>query len=371
ILRGLTEGILLSDYQFLEYTTKKKKESKITTISLVGVDAKDLKQIEHIRGIIRGVYLTKDLVNRNADEVHPQYLVDLAHTLDDQFTHIHTTTFDKKRLSEEGLELLLAVGRGSDYDPALIICKYEGDPKSKDHTVVVGKGVTYDTGGLDLKTSMLTMKCDMGGAGTCLGLLLAAATTKLKLNFTVVIPTTENTIGARSYKPGDVYKSYSGKTVEIGNTDAEGRLILADALAYVCKKLKPTRVIDFATLTGAIVISLGNEVTGMMSNHDQLADDLTAAGKETYERVWRLPLIEEYSSKLKSDIADLKNFSGREAGSIKAALFLREFITDVPWAHLDIAGSSFLSEGRDYLPKYATGLGVRLMMQYFENRMSV
>jgi len=371
VLRGIAEGMLLSDYHFEEYVGEKKKKARLNAIALIGASKEAVKRLEHTRGVVRGVYLTKDLVNRNADEVNPQYLVNVALTLEDQFSTIQTTIFDKKRLEEEGMGLLLAVGRGSHQDPAMIISHYKGDPKSKDHTVIVGKGVTYDTGGLDLKTSMLTMKCDMGGAGTCLGLLLAAASTKLKANFTIVIPTTENTIGTRSYKPGDVYKSYSGKTVEIGNTDAEGRLILADALSYACKKLKPTRLIDFATLTGAMVVSLGHEVTGLMSNDDKLADQLIAAGTETHERVWRLPLIEEYTRKLKSDIADLKNVSGREAGSIKAALFLREFISDVPWAHLDIAGSSFLPEGRDYLPKYATGFGVRLMMQFFEDRVTL
>ncbi len=368
LLRGVSEGLLLADYQFEDYAQEKSKKSKIKYFTLVGPTPEAVKGLEKVRGIVRGVTLTQDLVNQNADDVTPQYLIDVSRALGDQFSSIHTSILNKKSLQEEGLGLLLAVGRGAAHEPALIVCRYKGDRSSKDHTVVVGKGVTYDTGGLDKKSNMITMKRDMAGAGACLGLLLAAATTKLKANFTVVIPTAENAIGAKSYKPGDVYKSFSGKSVEIGNTDAEGRLILADALSYACKRYKPDRLIDFATLTGAVVVALGHHVSGLMATDDKLAEDLILAGEKTYERVCRLPLVDAYLSELHSDIADIKNVGGREAGSIKAALFLREFIDDVPWAHLDIAGTASIPSRRDYIPKYATGVGVRLMMEYFENR---
>jgi len=365
-LRAIVEGSLLADYQFDEYLTHKKRRQSLKSIGLIGASAGDMKDLEPVRGIVKGVYCARDLVNRNADEVNPQYLIDVAHALEEQYVSVQTTIFDKTRLEEEGMGLLLAVGRGSSHDPALIVCRYEGNPESKDHTVIIGKGITYDTGGLNLKSKMLTMKADMGGAATSLGVILAAAATKLHQNLTVVIPTAENAIGAGSYKPGDVYKGYSGKTVEIGNTDAEGRLVLADALSFVCKKLKPTRLIDFATLTGAIVVALGHEVSGLMCNSDELANQLCEAGERTYERVWLLPMIDECFDKMKSDIADLKNVGGREAASIKAALFLREFVADTPWAHLDIAGTAFHPEGRDYIPKHGTGIGVRLMMELLE-----
>ncbi len=235
----------------------------------------------------------------------------------------------------------------------------------------MGKGITYDTGGLSLKptSGMQDMKCDMSGAATALGTIFAAAKIGLKKNVTAIVPSTENCIGSKSYKPGDVYIGYSGKTVEIDNTDAEGRLILADALAYASKKLKPSRIIDFATLTGAIIVALGEETTGMMSNNDELAAQLAKAGEATYERVWRLPLFEEYKQQIKSDVADLKNSGGRDASSITAALFLQEFIGDFPWAHLDIAGTAHLSKARRYHPKNGTGVGIRLMIEFLENQL--
>lgn len=266
--------------------------------------------------------------------------------------------------------LLLAVNRGSDSDPAFIIIEYKGNPKSKEKTVLVGKGITYDTGGLNIKVSnMETMKGDMGGAAAVMGTIVAAASLDLKVNVTAVIPTTENSISSRSYKPGDIYKSYSGKTVEIGNTDAEGRLILADALAYAVDHLKPTRLIDLATLTGAMIIALGTETIGLFSNNDALADGLIRSGSDTYERVWRLPLHEEYRDQLKSDFADIRNIGGRAAGSITAAIFLQEFVGKTPWAHLDIAGTAYLEDGaKRYHPKYGTGSGVRLLIDFLEQQ---
>jgi leucyl aminopeptidase len=249
--------------------------------------------------------------------------------------------------------------------------EYKGDSHSKDHTVMVGKGITYDTGGLNIKSSgMEAMKCDMSGAAACLGTILAACLLKLKINLTVVFPATENCVDANSFKPGDVYRSYSGKTVEMMNSDAEGRLILADALAYASQHLKPTRLIDFATLTGAIDIALGSEAAGMMCNQDELADALLRAGEITAERLWRMPLFDEYRDRLKSDIADLKSWNGRSAGSCVAASFLQAFVgKNIPWAHLDIASTAYLGEAKKYLPKYATGTGIRLMIEFLEQHL--
>ncbi|MGA8163576.1 MAG: leucyl aminopeptidase [Waddliaceae bacterium] len=367
ILNGMIEGMLLSNYAFEQL---KKESKKPTTLvkkaTLIGVGKQSLSIAKKAGGVAEGVYLARDLVNANADDVTPQKLVELARDFAKQFPQVKATIFNKKRLAKENMNLILAVNRGSKQDPALIILEYKGRPKSSDHTVIVGKGVTYDTGGLNLKPTgaMETMKCDMSGAAAVFGTIFALAKTGVDINITGLIPTTENSIGPNSYKPGDVYSSYAGKTVEIGNTDAEGRLILADALAYANKQLKPSRMIDLATLTGAIVVALGENVTGLMSNDDRLANALIQSGEATCERVWRLPLFEEYRKQLKSDIADIKNTGGREAAAITAGMFLKDFVGKTPWAHLDIAGTAYLSKASGYCPKNATGVGVRLMIHY-------
>jgi leucyl aminopeptidase len=368
---GIAEGLLLSNYAFEELKSKSKDEEKTQLVkhcAFIGADSSSSKRVKRAGVIAEGVYLTRDLINGNADDINPQALAKIALDMAKDLPAIKATVFDKKRIEKEKMGLLLAVNRGSPREPAFIILEYKGNPKSDDHTVLVGKGITYDTGGLNLKPtgSMETMKCDMSGAAIVLGTLQATARLGLKKNITVVIPSTENCIGGNSYKPGDVYVAYSGKTVEIGNTDAEGRLVLADALAYAVKKLKPTRIIDFATLTGAIVIALGEETTGMMSNNDQLAEALASAGQSTYERIWRLPIFEEYKKQLKSDVADLKNTGGRSAGSITAAIFLQQFVDKTPWAHFDVAGTAFLSKARFYHPKNGSGIGVRLMLEFLD-----
>lgn len=364
---GIAEGIYLSNYSH-SYATSSKELKKLASLNIIAAGKREQEVFLDTELVSNGVYLSRDLVNKNADEVTPQYLVQIAKDIAKKHTKVSATIFNKERIEKEGMGLLIAVNRGSALDPAFIILKYAGAPASKDHTVLVGKGVTYDSGGLNLKPtgSMETMRCDMAGAATVLGIIEVVAALGLKVNVTAVIPSTENGISAASYKPGDVYVSYSGKTVEIGNTDAEGRLILADALSYSIKKLKPTRIIDFATLTGAMVISLGSVVTGMMSNDDALSNALTVSGEQTYERVWRLPLFEEYKTQIKSDIADIKNTGGRPAGAITAALFLEEFVEKTPWAHLDIAGTAFLEKEEGYLPKYGTGVGVRLIIDYLK-----
>lgn len=373
VARGIAEGTLLSNYAFDKLKHKTAKESPttlLTKVTLVEAGKEAVDEAKKALGISQGVYFARDLVNENADDMTPAHIADVAKDLAKKFKNIKTTVLGKEQIEKEKMGLLLAVSRGSHVDPAFIISSYQGDPKGKESTVIVGKGVTYDTGGLNLKPTgfMETMKADMGGAATALGTLCAVATLGLPINLTVVIPSTENSIGSKSYKPGDVYKSYEGKTVEIGNTDAEGRLILADALAYSCKNLKPTRIIDFATLTGAIVIGLGEEVMGLMSNNQKLADQLLKAGHDSYERACQLPIYEEYRDQLKSKIADLSNVGGRSGGSITAALFLEEFVDKkIPWAHFDIAGTAFLKKSRRYHPEHATGSGVRLMLSFLES----
>jgi len=375
VVVGISEGLLLSNYVF-EKLKNQVANSKPTVLlkkaSFIGGTKQTLEAAKKSASVCEGVYYARDLINGNSDDVTPQQLAAEARELSKKFKQVKCTIFDKKRIEKEKMGLLLAVNRGSSQDPSFIILEYQGDVKSNDHTVVVGKGITYDTGGLSLKptSGMLTMKCDMSGAAIALGVIHAAATIGLKRNITAVIPSTENSIDGNSYKPGDVYVSYSGKTVEIGNTDAEGRLILADALAYAVKNLKPTRIIDFATLTGAVVIALGEEATGLMTNDDALAEQLSQAGENTFERVWRLPLYEEYRAQLHSDFADISNVGGKEASSITAALFLKEFVGDTPWAHLDVAGTAHISKSRRYHPKHGTGIGVRLMIEYLQQKPS-
>lgn len=373
VVRGIVEGMLLTNYNFTQLKYDSIKEDPpvlLKKITLVGITKSSLAIANKYIVVCEGVHFARDLVNGNADDVTPQFLCETAVKLAKSLPHVKATILDKKKLEKEKMGLLLAVNRGSRRDPALIILEYRGAPKSSDVTVLVGKGITYDSGGLNLKPTggMETMKCDMAGAAAVLASLQVAAKLNLKVNLTAVVPTTENSIGADSYKPGDVYKSYAGKTVEIGNTDAEGRLVLADALAYAVKHLKPTRIIDFATLTAAVDIALGPEATGLISNHDVLAHSLMRAGSDTFERVWRLPLYEEYRELIKSDVADIKNVGGRAAGCIIGAVFLQEFIDKkIPWAHCDIASTAYLNEAKRYNPKHATGVGVRLITEFLEH----
>jgi leucyl aminopeptidase len=317
--------------------------------------------------ICENVYFARDLTNTNADEVNPQYLVKVSLDLAKKLPRVKATILDKKKIQKEKMGLLLAVNQGSHLDPAVIVLEYKGSANAKEHTVLIGKGITYDTGGLNIKSGgMETMKCDMAGAAVVLAIIRTAAMLELPVHLTAVIPTTENAVSATSYKPGDVYTSMTGKTVEIANTDAEGRLILADAIAYAKKYLKPSRIIDFATLTGGIEIALGSEATGMMSNDDALADLFIRAGSETFERVWRMPLFEEYKDNLKSDVADIKNVGTRSASSCTAGIFLQQFVEKTPWVHFDIACTAYFNEAKRYQPKFGTGIGVRLMIEFLK-----
>lgn len=372
VVKGMVEGLLLANYHYTKLKNRSIKDNPpvlVQKATLVGADKHAVFQIKKLRTICEGVHLARDLVNENADETTAQDFVKHASAIAKNLPRVKTTIFDKKRIVKEKMGLLLAVNRGSTNDPAFVILEYKGAPKSKDHTVLIGKGITYDTGGLNLKSSgMDSMKCDMAGAAVVLATLSVASKLKLPVNLTAVVPLTDNCISANSYKPGDVYHSHAGVTVEISNTDAEGRLILADALSYSEKHLKPTRMIDFATLTGGVDIALGNETTGMMANNDVLADSFIRAGSDTFERVWRLPLYEEYKDNLRSDIADIKNSGTRSASTITGAVFLQQFFSPtIPWVHFDIASTAFLNESKRYHPKFATGIGVRLMIEFLES----
>ncbi len=370
--RAVLEGVLLSNYVFVMLkgdSLVEDSHAEIVKASFIGGGKGTAKELKKAEAVSSSVNLARDLVNGNADEVTSESLSAFARGLEQQFSTLKTTILGKAALEKEEMGLMLAVNRAASREPALIIMEYCGDPHSKDWTAIVGKGITYDTGGLNMKPtgSMETMKSDMAGAAATLGIVHLAAQLKLKKNVLAALAVAENAVGPNSYKPGDVFRSHAGKTVEITNTDAEGRLILADAMSYLQSKYKPSRLIDMATLTGGIVVALGEDATGLFSNNDTLAEGLYKAGERTHERVWRMPLYPEYKEMLKSSIADLKNSAGRKATSCTAAAFLQQFVKDIPWAHLDIAGTAFLSELKGYHTTPATGVGVRLLLDFLEH----
>ncbi len=372
--RAVAEGIVLSSYAFKKYVTDEKKKNNTLqkiTLKIPNAGNKDiliaLREGEIIAEATNDV---KDLVNEPANVVNPDYLEKEAQDLARKDKNIKLTILRRKELAKAGLGALLGVSTGSDSEPRLIILQYNNNPKEKP-TAIVGKGITFDSGGYDIKPSgqFTDMKCDMSGAGAVLGTIKIASLLGLKRNIIGIIPTTENLISSAAQKPGDIVRAYNGKTIEIMNTDAEGRLILADAIAYAEKNYAPEIIIDLATLTGACVVALGYYASGIISNDEQLSQKLMTAGVASYDRVWPLPFYEEYQDNMDGDISDLKNMSvkgkGREAGAITAAVFLSKFVEKAKWAHIDIAGPAFLAESKDYNQKYATGAGVRLLSYYF------
>jgi len=372
-IKASVESVMLSSYKFDKYKSYPKDNPKIELkkVSIL-IDGKNKYKdiIDETKIICKNALFVRDLVNENADVMNTLELTKRAKVLTKN-KKISVKVLDEKALKKQGLNLILAVGQGSRFPPRLVILNYKGNPNSKDVTAFVGKGVTFDTGGINLKPtpeSLINMKIDMTGAGTVLGLVKAAAELKLKRNIIGVMPLVENAIGSRAYKPGDIFKSYSGKTVEIRHTDAEGRLILADALAYVTKNYKPNRVIDLATLTGAALIIFGEHITPLVSNNERLVKGLTNASANTTEKIWNLPLIEEYKEEMKSEPADLRNLpkTSRHAGTITAAAFLENFVNEVPWAHLDIAGTAWSSKGHYYLTPGGTGFGIRLLIDFLK-----
>lgn len=322
------------------------------------------------RGLIIAQAQTEmmDLVNAPANHKHPHDLAAWAQASAKKYGY-QATIWDKDRITKAGMHGLLAVNQGSPEPPVLIVLEYQGPSANGNQAKIglVGKGVTFDTGGLSIKPSnnMHYMKSDMGGAAAVLGTMEAAARLELPVHLVAVIPSTDNSVDAMAVKPSDVISSYSGKTIEVIDTDAEGRLILADGLSYIIREHSPQVVIDLATLTGSSVRTFGYQAAALFSNDDQLAHHLEQAGQQTGERVWRLPIWEEYGDDMKSDVADIKNFSGRPiAGAITAAKFLQFFTDNHPsWAHLDIAGTAFgdTTYGKG---KAATGYGIRLLIQF-------
>ena len=360
-------GLRLRAYRFDKYKTKKKEdeenggEAGEVTISLAD-PATARRAARGREAVAEGVELARNLVNEPPNVLFPEEFAKRAAHLSKLGVEIDT--LDEKAMAKLGMGALLGVGQGSDKESRLVVMRWNGAKSAKAKPVAfIGKGVCFDTGGISIKPAagMEDMKGDMAGAACVVGLMHALARRKAKVNAIGAIGLVENMPGGDAIRPGDILKSLSGQTIEVINTDAEGRLVLSDALWYVQDKYKPAFMIDLATLTGAILVALGQERAGLFSNNDELADRLAAAGKATGEKVWRLPLDAAYDKLIDSKFADVKNTGGRHAGSITAAQFLQRFVNNVPWAHLDIAGVGMGSQQNEINRSWASGWGVRLL----------
>jgi len=324
--------------------------------------------VDKVNLITQAVNYARDLSNLPPNECPPSQLASLALALDGEYG-IKTRILERYEMESIGLNGIVSVGKGSNNPPKLIILEYYGNADHQKPYLLVGKAVTFDTGGISLKPGdkMDEMKFDKCGGCSVLGILKAIASLGLPVNVIGIIPSVENMPSSTSYRPGDIIRMYNGKTVEILNTDAEGRIILADAMAYGVAIYNPQAIIDLATLTGACVIALGANVAAVIGTSKYLAERLSKISEKTGERIWDLPLHDEYHEQIKSTVADLKNIGGRPGGAITAAAFLSNFTNDIPWVHLDIAGTAWTQEGtfeRSYNPKGATGFGVRTMVKF-------
>ncbi len=370
-IQALAEGAELSTYRFNRYRTEGVNElpAPVENVTLLVEKKARVSELqpalEESRHISQGVALARDLVNEPGNVKSPDFLARTAQSLASDIDGLKCTILDKAAIEKEGMNAMLGVAQGSVRDPRLIILEYRGEEAGAHPIALVGKGVVFDAGGISLKPAekMDEMKMDMGGGATVIGTLATAARLKLPVNLVGIVPAVENLPSGSAIRPGDILTSMSGKTIEVLNTDAEGRMILADALTYA-KRFSPRVVIDLATLTGAVIIALGHHATAVLGNHDGLVRQLIKAGEQSGERLWQLPLWEDYSTQIKSDIADVKNIGGRPAGTITAAAFLSKFAADYTWAHLDIAGTAWEEKGRPYTPKGGTGVGVRLLIEY-------
>ena len=371
-IQAAAEGLLLASYKYDRFLGEKAKNSrKLPKKVTLLIDNAREKQaceaaLERAQKICRAVILARDLVNAPGNIKSPVYLAEQAQTAANEST-LKCKILGQKELVKEGLGALLGVAQGSVREPQLIILEHNGGNKDEAPVALVGKGVTFDSGGLSLKPGekMDEMKMDMAGAAAVIGTMLAAALLELPINLVGIVPAVENMPSATAYRPGDILTSLSGQTIEVLNTDAEGRLILADALTYV-KRYEPKLVVDLATLTGACIIALGHQATAVLGNDQKLVQSLLNAGEESGERLWQLPLWDDYDQQIKSDVADVKNTGGRAAGTITAAAFLKKFAGDLRWAHLDIAGTAWRDQNQPYTPKGGTGVGVRLLVAFLQ-----
>jgi leucyl aminopeptidase len=356
-------GAVLRAYRFDLYRTKMKPEDK-PKFSALSVLTGDVAAAEAawpaLKAVAEGVFVTRDLVSEPANVLTPAVFAERIAAL--SVTGLEVSVFGQAEMEELGFGSLLGVSQGSANPPRMVVMQWHGGGDEKP-VAFIGKGVTFDTGGISIKPAggMEDMKWDMAGAGAVTGLMAALAGRGARVNAVGVVGLVENMPSGTAQRPGDVVKSYSGQTIEVLNTDAEGRLVLADVLWYTQEKFDPQFMVDLATLTGAIIVALGHEHAGLFSNDDALAEKLLAAGSATGEKLWRLPMGREYDKQLKSDIADMKNITGRPGSSITAAQFIARFVNDKPWAHLDIAGTAWATKDSFVVPKGATAFGVRLL----------
>ncbi|MQG15648.1 MAG: leucyl aminopeptidase [SAR202 cluster bacterium] len=364
--RSIAEGTLLGSYKFNGHKSKK----SVQNIENLIIVEKDQAKIDDIQlGVDQGstiassVSLARDLVNQPANYMTPSHLADIATDICDQ-TNLKLEVLDENKMRELKMGALLGVAKGSVVPPKMIIIKYIGDPDNLDNNIgLIGKGITFDSGGISIKPSggMAAMKGDMAGAASVISAMQAIDILSPKINVTAIAAATENMPGGNAQKPGDVVVAMNGTTIEVDNTDAEGRLVLSDAVSYAVQ-LGIKRIVDVATLTGAIEIALGKVTTGAFSNNSELVNQVIEAGKNAGEKIWELPTFDEYRELYKSDVADLKNVGGRQAGSITGAMFIGEFAKDVPWVHLDIASTSTSAKTFGLITKGATGTPVRTLV---------
>jgi leucyl aminopeptidase len=368
--RCVVEGAALAAYSFRAYKTDEDNDFNVEQFAIAELDQDKFDRCKD--GANKGLILSemtniaRNLVSTPANHMTPNILSEKALALAKEYGVV-CEVMDRAALEEMGLNALLGVGKGSAEEPKMVVMKYQGAGAASDLTALVGKGMTFDSGGISLKPAdgMQMMKDDMGGAAAVICAITAIARLQLKVNVLAVAPLAENMPSGTAQKPGDVVRSYSGKTIEILNTDAEGRLILADAV-YFAKEKGAARIIDVATLTGSVVVALGHEASGYISNNDAFSQTLEEAAAISGEKCWRLPIFDEYKEYLKSDIADLKNIGGRPAGAITGGMFIGSAIDDMPWIHLDIAGTVWTDKDLPYIGKGATGVAVRTLTHLAE-----
>lgn len=369
-LQGVAEGFIQAVYSFDTYRSEKPTKT-LQHVSLLTDSHHEHEALTEIVNVLDSVNFTRDLVNTPANDLYPETLAD---KVQEAFADlpVDVEVFDKKALSQLGAEALLAVSQGSAKEPRMLVLKYL--PLGEDEPVVslVGKGVTYDSGGYAIKNArgMATMMTDMAGAASMIGALQAIAKNKVQQNVVAVIGATENLISGEAFKNGDIIKSLKGSTIEVLNTDAEGRLVLADALYYAATELNSKYILDAATLTGAVIAALGMNTTGVMTNNQSLLDKVTLASQTVGEKMWQLPISEEFREDIKGNNADLTNVPANPtgAGTIFAAAFLEHFVEGIPWVHLDIAGTSYArSKGNKYLPKGASGIPVKTLYEFVKH----
>lgn len=365
VTHSFAEGALLGNYKFLGYSSKLEERTEIESIQVLtkGINEELTYGIECGTAYAEGTNLARDLVNTPGNMMNPTHMAEKAIEIANRYD-MEYEILEREDIERLGMGGLLGVAQGSDQPPKMIVIKYRGRDSWDDVLGFVGKGLTFDSGGISLKPGpgMDEMKMDMGGGAAVLGAMEAIGKLKPKVNVVAVVPATENMPSGGALKPGDVIKTMSGKTIEVLNTDAEGRLILSDAITYA-KKLGATRIIDLATLTGAVVVALGNITTAAMTNNDDFLKDFMKSAKKAGEKVWQMPTFDEYKELIKSKIADLKNTGGKTAGSITAALFVGAFAEETPWIHLDIAGTAWSDKETNLNQHGGTGTMVRSLVQ--------